>query len=226
MIRFTFFYCHFVLVSVDIHYTSMPLYLGYNVHGSFFTWSVHQPMHTLELFILKLLKMLRHVSIIWSSSGSCLFLAKITLLKTFTAWFSYNNLVIWQHVVLCRSSVVRSAPDCVCRFTTHTVRCTSDRQLPDDDQMIETCWSIFKSFNVNNLSVCIGWCADQVTLRSARCNDKVRLCSLIKPKFSGLHNLLLRFWRRKYFVTKHKQEWKIYSKLNYSYCSNTFFPFS
>jgi len=39
--------------------------------------------------------------------------------------------------------------------------------------MIETCRSIFKSFNVNNLSVCIGWCADQVTLRSARCNDKV-----------------------------------------------------
>ena len=42
---------------------------------------------------------------------------------------------MWQHVVLCRSSVA-------------------------------------KSFNVNNLSVCIGWCADQVTLRSARCNDK------------------------------------------------------
>ena len=34
-------------------------------------------MHTFELFILKLLKMLRHVSIIRSSSGSCLFLAKI-----------------------------------------------------------------------------------------------------------------------------------------------------
>ena len=47
-----------------------------------------------------------------------------------------------------------------------------NRQLPDDDRMIETCQSIFKSFNVNNLSVCIGWCADQVTLRSARCNDK------------------------------------------------------
>jgi hypothetical protein len=38
--------------------------------------------------------------------------------------------------------------------------------------MMETCRSIFQSFNVNNLSVCIGWCADQVTLRSARCNDK------------------------------------------------------
>ena len=35
-------------------------------------------------------------------------------------------------------------------------------QLPDDDRMIETCRSIFKSFNVNNLSVCIGWCAEQV----------------------------------------------------------------
>ena len=38
-----------------------------------------------------------------------------------------------------------------------------NRQLSDDDQMIETCRSIFRSFNVNNLSVCIGWCADQVT---------------------------------------------------------------
>ena len=47
-----------------------------------------------------------------------------------------------------------------------------NRQIPDDDRMIETCRSIFKSFNVNNLSVCIGWCADQVTLRSARFNDK------------------------------------------------------
>jgi len=37
-----------------------------------------------------------------------------------------------------------------------------NRQLPDDDRMIEICQSILKSFNVNNLSVCIGWCADQV----------------------------------------------------------------
>ena len=77
------------------------------------TWSAHQPMHKLKLFTLQLLKMLRHVSIIRSSSGNCPFLAKITLLKTFTAWFSYNSLVMWQHVVLRRSSVVRSAPDCV-----------------------------------------------------------------------------------------------------------------
>ena len=28
--------------------------------------------------------------------------------------------------------------------------------------MIETCRNIFKSFNINNLSVCIGWCTDQV----------------------------------------------------------------
>ena len=39
-----------------------------------------------------------------------------------------------------------------------------NRQLPDDDRMIETCRSIFKSFNANNLSVCIGWCADQLVL--------------------------------------------------------------
>ena len=38
--------------------------------------------------------------------------------------------------------------------------------------MIETRRSIFKSSNINNLSVCIGWCADQVTVRSARCSDK------------------------------------------------------
>ena len=88
-------------------------------------------MHTLKLFTLKLLKMLRHVSIIRSSSGSGLFLAKITLLKT-----SINN------VILARN-----------------------RQLPDDDRMIETCRSIFKSFNVNNLSVCIGWCADQAAIQ-------------------------------------------------------------
>jgi len=46
-----------------------------------------------------------------------------------------------------------------------------NRQLPDDDRMTETCRSIFKSFNVNNISVCIGWCADQVTLNpiSLRC---------------------------------------------------------
>ena len=54
----------------------------------------------------------------------------------------------------------------------------TNRQLPDDDRMIETCRSIFKSFNVNNLSACIGWCADQVTLRSARCNDKEDLLSI------------------------------------------------
>ena len=28
--------------------------------------------------------------------------------------------------------------------------------------MIETRRNIFKSFNANDLSVCIGWCADQV----------------------------------------------------------------
>jgi len=38
-----------------------------------------------------------------------------------------------------------------------------NRQLPDDDRMIETCRKNFKSFNVNNLSVFIGWCADQAT---------------------------------------------------------------
>ena len=40
----------------------------------------------------------------------------------------------------------------------------SNRQLPDDDRMIETCRSTFKNFNVNNLSACIGWYADQVKI--------------------------------------------------------------
>jgi len=41
-----------------------------------------------------------------------------------------------------------------------------NRQLPDGDRMIETCRSIFKSFNtsINNLSVCIGWCTDQIKM--------------------------------------------------------------
>ena len=34
----------------------------------------------------------------------------------------------------------------------------------------------YLSLNVNNLSVCIGWCADQVTMRSARFNDKDSPC--------------------------------------------------
>ena len=76
-----------------------------------------------------------------------LFPAKITLLKTLTASFSAVN--VFNNVISARN-----------------------RHLPDDDRMIETCRSIFKSFNINNLSVCIGWCADQVTLRSARCNGK------------------------------------------------------
>ena len=60
-----------------------------------------------------------------------------------------------------------------------------NRQLPDDDRMIETCRSIFKSFNVNNLSVCIGCCADQVikaVVSSERVTGKIILnvdCLLI-----------------------------------------------
>ena len=46
----------------------------------------------------------------------------------------------------------------VCVMFTSLAR---NRQLPDDDRNMS---ENFKSFNVNNLSVCIGWCADQVTL--------------------------------------------------------------
>jgi len=39
--------------------------------------------------------------------GAALFLAKVTLLKTLTDWFPYINLVLWQHVVSCRSCVAK-----------------------------------------------------------------------------------------------------------------------
>jgi len=64
-----------------------------------------------------------------------------------------------------------------------------NRQLPDDDRMNETCRSIFKSFNGNNLSVCIGWCADQVITKIYRHikPDRKRTAGNItqsNPKFS------------------------------------------
>ena len=43
--------------------------------------------------------------------GGALVLAKITWLKIFTDLFPYNNLVLWQHLVLCRSCVAKSAPE-------------------------------------------------------------------------------------------------------------------
>jgi len=51
--------------------------------------SIGVPTKALTYFYIKtflnpILKMLQHVSIIRSSSRSCLFLAKITMLKTFT----------------------------------------------------------------------------------------------------------------------------------------------
>ena len=55
---------------------------------------------------------------------------------------------------------------------------TRNRQDPDDDRMIETCRSIFKSFNVNNLSVCIGWCTDQVTGYNNNNNEMLYILDL------------------------------------------------
>jgi len=43
-----------------------------------------------------------------------MFLAKVTFLKYTTDWFSYINLVLWQHVTLCKSYATESAPGCVC----------------------------------------------------------------------------------------------------------------
>ena len=61
-----------------------------------------------------------------------------------------------------------------------------NRQLPDDDRMIETCWSICKSFNINNLSVCIGWCADQVNIPLSY--------PLQMPKFTSVEEFLVVVW--------------------------------
>ena len=69
------------------------------------TRSAHKPMHTLKLFVLKPSKMLRHISIIRSSSGKCLFLAKITLLKTFIAWFSYNSFNPGSLIICVKNSI-------------------------------------------------------------------------------------------------------------------------
>jgi len=81
------------------------------------------------------------------------------------------------HTYIVCSKTFKNAPTCFIALIKpfslfNNVILARNRQLPDDDGMIETCWSIFKRFNVNNLSVCIGWCADQVILRSARCNGK------------------------------------------------------
>ena len=110
-------------------------------------WSPHQPMHTLKLFTLKLLKVLWHVSIIQSSSGS-----------------------------------------------------------------------IFKSFNVNNLSVCIGWCANQVTLRSAWCNDKddsVTYVEILYTKFHLSHSRSVENMDLKLFMPL-RRFWLLFSKFSWN----------
>ena len=76
---------------------------------------------------------------------------------------------MWQHVC-CHITKLLLENQAVNIF--NNVILARNRQLPDDDRKIETCRSIFKSFNINNLSVCVGWCTDQVTLRSARCKGK------------------------------------------------------
>ena len=67
--------------------------------------------------------------------------------KTFSAWFSYNW---WCGSMSC---CVGQASLGVNVF--NNVILARNRQLPDDDPMIETCRSIFKSFNAKNLRVCI-----------------------------------------------------------------------
>ena len=52
------------------------------------------------------------------------------------------------------------------RHVFNNVILARNRQLPDDDRMIETRRSTFKSVKVNNLSVCTGWCTDRVTIHT------------------------------------------------------------
>ena len=94
--------------------------------------------------------------------------------------------------------------------------------------MIETCRSIFKSFNINNLSVCIGWCADQVTLRSARCNDKDNKLFVVRSKYMYIINKKLNILLRNlvsalisfyiYFLIHDKEDlhWKLSGVINSS----------
>ena len=56
--------------------------------------------------------------------GATLFLAKITFLKYSQWFFSYINLVLWQHVILCKLYVTESAPGDV-----HRVLCNWRPQL-------------------------------------------------------------------------------------------------
>jgi len=51
--------------------------------------------------------------------GADMFLAKITLLKTLSDRLPYTNLMLWQHVVLCRSCVAKRH---TLGDTTYTIR--------------------------------------------------------------------------------------------------------
>ena len=94
-----------------------------------------------------------------------------------------------------------------------------NRQIPDDDRMIETRRSIFKSFNINNLSVCIGWCTDQIILLVYR--RRLNLVSLIKRKSIG--SRCSRIACREVFETKRKEiKWrrKLRSEKLHGLCSS------
>ena len=75
--------------------------LSLSLHRAFrrVTWLVHQPMHTHKIVYIKTFKIAPTCSD--RHQGAALFLTKITLLKTFNDWFPYNNLVLWQHDMLC-----------------------------------------------------------------------------------------------------------------------------
>ena len=81
---------------------------------------------------------MQHVSIFLDHlQGATLFLAKITFFKnTLTDWFSFINLVLWQHVILYKSYITESEPGAL--------------SVTYDLHKIESCWSNFKCLNVKN----------------------------------------------------------------------------
>ena len=110
-------------------------------------------------FTLKHLKLLQHVSIFLDHpQGATLFLAKITFFfKKYTHWLlSYINLVLWQHVILCKFYVTESASGCVYRVLCNWwLILARNRVAPWGwSKKTETYWSNFKCFNLKKFYLC------------------------------------------------------------------------
>ena len=90
--------------------------------------------------------MLRCVSIIRSSSGSCLLLAKITLLKTFTGWFSYNLSVcigwcadqVWN--LVCSDKAKMTTRLIMCKYWTDCMKLFTEKASTLPQQLVPPSW--------------------------------------------------------------------------------------